>query len=104
MFRTARKIAGRAALAGVLAGYVAFVALPVGVAWAQHDGHNHDSHGHAPPPRAADPVPGKTKGPDHGAAGHGTPAAHGGDHGGGHHGPGHINWIYGLIGEKADLK
>lgn len=97
---TLRKLLARVALVSAFAGYTAFVALPVGVAWAQHDNHGHDDHGH-PPAHGADPLPGKTKGAhdEHGGD------AHGGDaHGGGHHGPGQINWLYGLIGEKDGLK
>lgn len=90
-----RRVLGRVALAGALATYGAFLAFPVGVAWAQQDphgqGHDHSAHG-------ADPVPGKTK-PAPGGDAHGGDAP-----GGGHHGPGHINWAYGFFGEKADLK
>lgn len=72
-------------LGATLAGVVACAALPCRVAWAQHA----DPHGaHTPP--AADP---------HG--GHGTPAA--GAHGGEHHELGHINWVYGLLGEKDGI-
>jgi F-type H+-transporting ATPase subunit b len=87
----------KAALVAVLSGYAAFMALPVGVAWAQHEGHDHHDHdhGHAPPPAAnrpgARPEAPKAK-----------PAAHGAEHGG-HHGPGHMNWFHGLLAEKDGI-
>jgi F-type H+-transporting ATPase subunit b len=86
-----RRVLGRAALVGALIGHGVFLALPVGVAWAQHNDH---SHGH-------DPVPGKTNliaDKPHGDKPHGSEGAHGG-----HHGPGHINWTYGFLGEKEGL-
>lgn len=79
-----------------------------------------DPHGHGAPPRLAPQTgrpPAIASGAAHGpaaAGAHGPAAAgpaagahgdgHGDAHGDGHHGPGHINWMYGLIAERSDVK
>lgn len=90
--RARRWLLGAAVGLSLAAGLAASGVRP---ALAQHDGHNHGT-----PPGHGTPAAG------HGtpAAGHGAPGAHGDGHGDGHHGPGQINWIYGLIGTKDDLK
>lgn len=102
----------RRAVAAALVG-VAGLSLSLSASAQPDDGHGHGRPQIQPPPAGARRMPpgmdprGKAPADPHGKAadphaGHGAPDAHGGGHGapGEHHGPGHINWAYGLLGEK----